>query len=104
MKDYTKTVDVDGRKIHEQWTAAGKKSEVFEIIDNRFAVTVSGSGVDMDTALQALQSVDVAKLAQLILVRGFVVGDNFRNGWQIGGHRGEQRQRFWVGAATNRSR
>jgi hypothetical protein len=62
---YTKTVDIDGRKIHEQWTAAGKKSAVFEIIDNRFAVSVDGSGVAMDSALQALGSVDVARLAQL---------------------------------------
>jgi hypothetical protein len=62
---YTKTVDIDGRKVHEQWTAAGKRSEVFEIIDNRFAVSADGSGVAMDTALQALGSVDVAGLAQL---------------------------------------
>jgi hypothetical protein len=62
---YTKTVDIDGRKVHEQWTAAGKKSEVFEILDNRFAVSASGSGVAMDTALQALSSVDVARFAQL---------------------------------------
>ena len=63
---YTKNVDVDGRKIHEQWTVAGKKSELYEIVDNRYAVTVSGSGVDMDTALQAIQSVDAAKFAQLV--------------------------------------
>jgi hypothetical protein len=62
---YTKTVEVDGRKVHETWHTAGKKSELFEVIDNRFAVTVSGSGVDMDTALQALNSVDVSKFAQL---------------------------------------
>jgi len=62
---YSKNVDVDGRKIHEQWTVAGKRSELFEIIDNRLAVTATGSGVDMDTALQALQTVDVAKFAQL---------------------------------------
>jgi hypothetical protein len=62
---YAKTVDIDGRKVHEQWTASGKKSEVFEILDNRFAVSVSGSGVAMDTALQALSSVDVARFAQL---------------------------------------
>lgn len=62
---YTKTIEVDGRKVHETWHNAGKKSELFEVIDNRFAVTASGSGVDMDTALQALQSVDVSKFAQL---------------------------------------
>jgi hypothetical protein len=62
---YSKTVVVDGRKIHEEWTTAGKKSELFEIIDNRYAVTASGSGVDMDTALAAIQSVDAGKFAQL---------------------------------------
>ncbi|MGD0474113.1 MAG: Yip1 family protein [Candidatus Velthaea sp.] len=62
---YTKTVEIDGRKVHEQWTVAGKKSEVFEIIDNRYAVSASGSGVAMDTTLQALGSVDVARFTQL---------------------------------------
>jgi hypothetical protein len=62
---YTKTAEVGGQKIHEQWTTASKQSELFEIIANRFAVTVSGAGVDMDTALQALQSVDTTKFAQL---------------------------------------
>ena len=62
---YTKTVEVDGRKIHEQWTAASKKSQAFEIIDNRFAVSADGSGVTMDAAVQALGSIDVGRLAQL---------------------------------------
>jgi hypothetical protein len=62
---YTKNVVVDGRKIHEQWTVAGKKSELYEIVDNRFAVTASGSGLDMDTALRAMQSVDASRFAQL---------------------------------------
>jgi len=62
---YSKTVEIDGRKIHEKWTVAGKHSELFEIVDNRFAVSATGSGVDMDVALQALQTVDIAKFAQL---------------------------------------
>jgi len=62
---YTKTVEIDGRKIHEQWTAASKKSQAFEIIDNRFAVSADGSGVAMDTAVQALGSIDTARFAQL---------------------------------------
>jgi hypothetical protein len=62
---YTKTVDVGGRKIHEQWTAAGKHSEVFEIIGDRFAVSVDATGVDMDTAVSALNGVDVDRLAHL---------------------------------------
>jgi len=62
---YTKTVDVAGRKIHEQWTVAGQKSELYEIVDDRFAVTVSGAGVPIDTALQAIQSIDAGRFAQL---------------------------------------
>jgi hypothetical protein len=62
---YTKNVVIDGRKVHEQWTAASKKSELYEIVDNRFAVTVLGSGVPMDIALQAIRSVDVGRFAQL---------------------------------------
>jgi hypothetical protein len=62
---YEKTVEVDGRKVHEKWTNAGKHSEVFEIIDNRFAISVDSSGVDMDTAVQALRSVDADRLSKL---------------------------------------
>jgi len=62
---YEKNVDVDGRTVHEKWTNDGKRSELFEIVDDRYAVSVTGQGVDMDTALKALQTVDVAKFAQL---------------------------------------
>lgn len=62
---FTKTVEIDGRKIHEQWTAASKKSQAFEIIDNRFAVSADGAGVAMETAVQALGSIDVGRFAQL---------------------------------------
>ena len=62
---YEKTVEVDGRKVHEKWTNAGKHSEVFEIIDNRFAISVDSSGVDMDTAVRVLTSVDADRLSKL---------------------------------------
>jgi hypothetical protein len=62
---YEKNVDVDSRKVHEKWTNAGKHSELLEIIDNRYAISVTGNGVDMDTALGALRSVDVAKFQAL---------------------------------------
>jgi len=63
---YEKNVDIgDGQKVHESWTNATKHSELFEIVDSRFAVSVTGDGVDMDTALRALQAVDVSKMRDL---------------------------------------
>ena len=58
---YEKNVEVDGRKVHEKWTNAGKSSDLLEIVDNRFAISVTGSGVAMEDALAALRGVDVAK-------------------------------------------
>jgi hypothetical protein len=62
---YEKNVDVDGRRVHEKWTNDGKHSELLEIVDNRYTVTVDGTGVDMDTAVAALRGVDMAKFQAL---------------------------------------
>ena len=62
---YEKNVDVDGRRVHEKWTNANKHSELLEIIDNRYAISVTATGVDMDTALGTLRSVDVSKFQAL---------------------------------------
>ena len=62
---FEKNVEVDGRKVHEKWTNAGKGSDLLEIVDNRFAISVTGSGVDIDDALAALRSVDVGKAQAL---------------------------------------
>jgi hypothetical protein len=63
---YERNVDVGGgQKVHESWKNATKHSELFEIVDSRFAVGVTGDGVDMDTALKALQSIDVGKLRDM---------------------------------------
>ncbi len=59
---YEKNADVAGQKVHESWKNATKHSELMSIVDSRFAVGVTGHGVDMDTALKALQTVDVGKL------------------------------------------
>ena len=59
---YEKNVDVNGMRVHETWTNAGKHSELFAIVDNRFALGVTGDGVDMDAAVRALQTVDLSKL------------------------------------------
>ena len=62
---YEKNVAVDGQKVHEKWTNEGKHSDLMEIVDNRFAISVTGSGVDMDRALAALQGVDVSRFRAL---------------------------------------
>lgn len=62
---YEKNVEIDGRKVHEKWTNDGKHSDLLEIVDNRYAISVSGSGVDMDRAVAALRGVDVAKFQAL---------------------------------------
>jgi hypothetical protein len=59
---YQKTVQLGDVKVHEKWTNAGKHSELIGIVNNRFAVSITGNGVDMGTAEQAFQAVDIAKL------------------------------------------
>jgi Yip1 domain len=62
---YEKNVQVNGQQVHEKWSAPDKESELLEVVNNRYAVTVTGHGVDMDTALAALQSVDMTKFQAL---------------------------------------
>ena len=62
---YEKTVQVNGQQVHEKWSASDKVSDLLEIVGNRYAVTVTGHGVDMDAALSALQSIDMAKFQAL---------------------------------------
>jgi hypothetical protein len=56
---YEKNVDVDGHRVHEKWTSDGKRSDLTEIVDNRYVVSIEGSGVAMDSAVEALRSIDV---------------------------------------------
>jgi hypothetical protein len=62
---YEKTVDVAGQKVHESWKNATKHSELLSLVDSRFAVAVTGDGVDMDAALKALQTIDLGKLRSM---------------------------------------
>lgn len=62
---YEKNIDVAGRKVHVKWTDAGKHSDLMEIVDNRYAIGVTGNGVDVDAAIGALKGVDVAKFQSL---------------------------------------
>ncbi len=62
---YEKNVDVNGHRVHEKWTNDGKRSDLTEIVDNRFEVSIEGSGVDMDSAVAALRSIDMTKFQAL---------------------------------------
>ena len=59
---YQKTVQLGDVKVHEKWTNSGKHSELIGIVNNRFAVSVTGNGVDMPASEQAFQAVDIGKL------------------------------------------
>ncbi len=63
---YEKNVEVGGQTVHETWKDASKLSELFAIVDSRFAVGVSGRGVDMATALEAFQTLDLRKLRDMV--------------------------------------
>jgi hypothetical protein len=62
---YEKNVDVAGQKVHVSWKNATKHSELLSLVDSRFAVGVTGDGVDVDVALKALQTIDLGKLRSL---------------------------------------
>ncbi len=56
---------VAGQKVHESWKNATKHSELISLVDSRVAVGVTGDDVDMDTALKALQTIDLGKLRSM---------------------------------------
>ena len=62
---YTKKVDVGGRTVHVEWKNASKHAELLEMIDDRVAVGVTSNGIDVDTAMKALSSVDVGRFQAL---------------------------------------
>ncbi len=62
---YTKKVDVGGRTVHVEWKNASKHAELLEMIDDRVAVGVTSNGIDVDTAMKALASVDVGRFEAL---------------------------------------
>jgi hypothetical protein len=51
--------------VHERYDRRGKSGEVSVILNNRFSVTISGSGVDAKALTGALQEIDVSKLATM---------------------------------------
>lgn len=66
---YTKKVEIDGRAVHVSWENAAKRAELLEMIDDRVAVGVTSTGVDVDTAMKALASIDVGRFEALEKIR-----------------------------------
>jgi hypothetical protein len=67
---FEKNIEVDGRKAHVKWTNAGKQSDVLEIVDDRLAIDVTASGVELESAIAALRGVDVTKFQALAAATG----------------------------------
>lgn len=62
---YEKNIDVDGHRVHEKWTKAVKRSDLMEIVDNRYAVSVDGTGVEMEAAVAAVRGIDMVRFQEL---------------------------------------
>jgi hypothetical protein len=59
---YQKTTNLGDVKVNEKWVNSGKHAELIGVVNSRFVVAVTSNGVDMATAEQAFQAVDIAKL------------------------------------------
>ena len=62
---YERTTKVNGQLVHERYDRRARSGEVSVILNNRFSVTVNGSGVDAGVLTGALKEIDVAKLATM---------------------------------------
>src|SRR6202171_1408800 len=62
---YERTTKVNGQLVHERYDRRDKSGEVSVILNNRFSVTVNGSGVDASVLTGALKELDLAKLATM---------------------------------------
>jgi hypothetical protein len=62
---YERTRKINGQLVHERYDRRDRSGEVSVFVNNRFSVTVNGSGVDADVLTGALKEIDVAKLATM---------------------------------------
>jgi hypothetical protein len=62
---YEKDVLVGGRKVHEKYDTHSHHGELQALVAKRFAVAVTGEGVDMSTLESALGTVDLGKLESM---------------------------------------
>jgi hypothetical protein len=62
---YERTTKVNGQLVHERYNRRDRSGEVSVILNNRFSVTVNGSGVDASVLTGALKELDLSKLATM---------------------------------------
>ena len=62
---YERTTKINGQLVHERYDRRARSGEVSVILNNRFSVTVNGSGVDAGVLTGALKELDVGKLATM---------------------------------------
>ncbi len=62
---YEKTSTFNGYKSHEKYDKSSKDGELSTLVGGRFAVEVSGSGVDMTAIKDAMTKVDLKKLESM---------------------------------------
>ncbi|WP_109125393.1 Yip1 family protein [Dyella sp. C11] len=62
---YDKTYTDHGRLVHESWNTQTKSGEFGVIVANRFSVKASGNAQDIDQLRQAVNDMDLDKLASL---------------------------------------
>ena len=60
---YERTIKINGQLVHERYDRRARSGEVSVILNNRFSVTVNGSGVDAGVLTGALKELDMSKLA-----------------------------------------
>lgn len=62
---YEKTSTFNGYKSHEKYDKSSKDGELSTLVGGRFAVEVSGFGVDMNAIKDAMTKVDLKKLESM---------------------------------------
>jgi hypothetical protein len=60
---YERTSRINGQLVHERYDRRARSGEVSVILNNRFSVTVNGSGVDAGALTGALKEIDLSRLA-----------------------------------------
>jgi hypothetical protein len=62
---YEKDVILEGRKVHEKYNTHSRHGEIQAIVAKRFAIELTGEGVDMSKLEAALGNVDLGKLESM---------------------------------------
>ena len=62
---YEKDVILGGRKVHEKYNTHSRHAELQAIVAKRFAIDLTGEGVDMSKLESAFGNVDLGKLESM---------------------------------------